>query len=59
MNVQTVDIRLHLERILGDEARLLAELELILSRESVVVRGDDAAAIENIGGSCQCTVSRA
>jgi flagella synthesis protein FlgN len=53
MSVQPADIRRHLERILGDEARLLAELEQILTRESAVVRGDDATAIENIGGSRQ------
>jgi flagellar biosynthesis protein FlgN len=50
MSVQPADIRRHLERVLGDEARLLAELEQILTREAAIVRGDDAAAIENIGG---------
>ena len=53
MGVQPADIRRHLDRILGDEARLLAELEQVLRRESDVVRGDDATAIENIGGSRQ------
>ncbi len=53
MSVQPADIRRHLDRILGDEARQLAELEQILRRESAVVRSDDASAIENIGGSRQ------
>ena len=56
MSVQPADIRRHLERLLGDEARLLGELEQILRRESEVVRGDDATAIENIGGSRQACV---
>lgn len=53
MSVQPADIRRHLERVLNDEARLLAELEQILTRETDVVRGEDAVAIENIGGSRQ------
>lgn len=53
MSVQPADIRRHMGRVLGDEARMLAELQLILSREAAVVRGDDPAAIENIGGARQ------
>jgi flagellar biosynthesis protein FlgN len=53
MSVQPGEVRQHLDRMLGDEARLLAELEQILRRESEVVRGDDSLAIENIGGSRQ------
>ena len=49
MSVQPGDIRQHLERVLNDEARHLAELERLLIRETVVVNGDDAAAIERIG----------
>jgi len=49
MNVQPGEIRQHLARVLDDEARQLAELEQLLIRETVVVNGDDAAAIERIG----------
>jgi flagella synthesis protein FlgN len=61
MDVQAADVRRHLERVLGDEARLLAELEQVLVREAAVVRGDDPAAIEQIGGSrheCVAALSR-
>jgi flagellar biosynthesis/type III secretory pathway chaperone len=51
MSVQPDVIRQHIDRILGEEAVLLAELEQVLTREAVAVRGDDAAAIENIGGA--------
>ena len=51
MSVQPADIRQHIERVLCDEAQLLSELEQLLQREADVVRGDDATAIENIGGS--------
>jgi flagella synthesis protein FlgN len=57
MDVQTSEIRRALERVLGDEARLLAELEQVLARESDVVRGDDPVAIERIGGSRHQCVS--
>ncbi len=57
MDVQTSGIRRALERVLGDEARLLAELEQLLTRESDVVRGDDPGAIERIGGSRHQCVS--
>lgn len=51
MGVQPADIRAHIERVLRDEAQLLAELEQILQRESAVVCGDDPGAIESIGGA--------
>ena len=57
MSVQASDVRRHLERVLGDETRLLGELERLLTRESDVVRGSDASAIENIGGTRHQCVS--
>lgn len=51
MGVRASDVRRHLERVLGEETRLLDELEQLLARESDVVRGSDASAIENIGGT--------
>lgn len=51
MSIQPADIRQHLERVLRDEAQLLVELEQLLQREADVVRGDDASAIESIGGA--------
>lgn len=51
MSIQPADIRQHIDRVLRDEAQLLAELEQLLQREAGVVRGDDPTAIENIGGS--------
>jgi flagellar biosynthesis/type III secretory pathway chaperone len=49
--VRPADVARHVERILGEEARLLGELEQLLRSEAEVVRGDDAAAIERIGSS--------
>ncbi len=49
--VRPADVQRHVERILGEEARLLGELERLLSAEAEVLRGDDAAAIERIGSS--------
>ena len=57
MGVQANDVRRHIERVLGDETRLLDELEQLLARESDVVRGTDASAIENIGGTRHQCVS--
>jgi flagellar biosynthesis/type III secretory pathway chaperone len=57
MDVQTSEIRRALERVLGDEARLLGELEQVLKRESDVVRGDDPGAIERIGSARHQCVS--
>ena len=51
MSIQPADIRRHIDRVLREEARLLAELEQVLQRETDVVRGDDPAAIEHIGAS--------
>lgn len=51
MSVQRNDIHRHLTRILAEERRLLGELESVLQRETEVLRGDDARAIERIGDS--------
>lgn len=51
-------VRAHLEELLQEEGRLLAELESILQRESAVVRGEDATAIEGIGTARQGCVER-
>jgi flagellar biosynthesis/type III secretory pathway chaperone len=51
MTVQRNDIHRHLTRILAEERRLLGELESVLQRETDILRGDDAQAIERIGDS--------
>ena len=51
MSVQPDEIRRHLQRVLADEARLLAQLEQILTAEAAVVGGSDATAIEHIGAA--------
>jgi flagellar biosynthesis protein FlgN len=51
MGIRPADIRRHIDRVLRDEARLLAELEQLLQREADVVRGEDPAAIEHIGAA--------
>jgi flagellar biosynthesis/type III secretory pathway chaperone len=51
MSVQRSDIHRHLTRILAEERRLLGELESVLQRETEILRGDDAQAIERIGDS--------
>jgi flagellar biosynthesis/type III secretory pathway chaperone len=43
------EVRPHLDRILADEFRLLAELERLLHAETVIVDGDDVEAIQNMG----------
>ena len=58
MGIEPEQIRLHLERVLGEESLLLAELERVLSSEAEVVRGNDPDAIENIGGNRQRCVAR-
>lgn len=57
IGVQASDVRRHLERVLADETRLLGELEQLLGREADVVRGEDAQAIESIGGTRHQCVS--
>jgi flagellar biosynthesis/type III secretory pathway chaperone len=49
--VRPADVQRHVERILGEEARLLGDLERLLRSEAEVLRGDDAEAIERIGSS--------
>jgi len=51
MSVQRTDVLQHLTRILADEARLLAELEVILGQETDVLKGEDAEAIARIGAN--------
>ncbi|HVO00352.1 MAG TPA: flagellar protein FlgN [Steroidobacteraceae bacterium] len=58
MGIQPEHIRLHLERVLGEESVLLAELEQVLAAEAAVVRGDDPGAIENIGANRHRCVAR-
>ncbi|HEX4024364.1 MAG TPA: flagellar protein FlgN [Steroidobacteraceae bacterium] len=49
--VQRDQIQPHLQRILAEESRLLAELEGLLQQETDILRGDDVAAIHRIGGA--------
>jgi flagellar biosynthesis/type III secretory pathway chaperone len=49
--VRPVDVQRHIDRILGEEARLLASLEQLLRSEAEILRSDDADAIERIGSS--------
>ena len=61
MSVQPRDVHQTLTRILTEEAGLLGELETILQQETEVLRGEDAAAIQRIGGNrhrCVDTLSR-
>ena len=61
MTVQRGDVHQTLTRILSEEAGLLGELEAILQRETEVLCGEDAAAIQRIGGNrhrCVYTLSR-
>jgi len=61
MNVQRSDVHKTLTRILAEEAGLPGELESILQWETEVLRGEDAAAIQRIGGTrhrCVDTLSR-
>jgi flagella synthesis protein FlgN len=61
MTVQRDDVHQTLTRILSEEAGLLGELESILQRETEVLCGEDAAAIQRIGGNrhrCVDTLSR-
>ncbi|HWW20387.1 MAG TPA: flagellar protein FlgN [Steroidobacteraceae bacterium] len=51
MSVSRDDVRQHLSRILAEEAQLLAELESVLERETDILVGDDAQAIQNIGSN--------
>jgi flagellar biosynthesis/type III secretory pathway chaperone len=49
MSVQRSEVHGHLQRVLAEEGRLLAELEGVLRQETSVLRGDDADAIARIG----------
>ena len=51
MSVQRSDVQQHLLRILTEESRLLGELEPVLRHETDILRGEDPAAIEHIGGN--------
>lgn len=49
-------MRAHLSQLLCEEGALLSQLESLLERETQVLRGNDAAAIEQIGATRQeCT----
>ncbi len=56
--VHSREFQPHLQRILVEEARLLAELEHLLQQETDVLRGDDIAAIHQIGGARQRCVEQ-
>jgi flagellar biosynthesis/type III secretory pathway chaperone len=61
MTVQRRDLFQTLTRMLAEESGLLGELETILQQETEVLRGEDAAAIQRIGGNrhrCVDTLSR-
>jgi len=49
--VRAADVQRHIERILGEESRLLGSLEQLLRSEAEILRGDDVEAIERIGSS--------
>jgi flagellar biosynthesis/type III secretory pathway chaperone len=48
----------HLQHILSEEARLLAELEDLLQQETGILRGNDIVAIQNIGAARQRCVEQ-
>lgn len=56
--VRPEQIQPHLQRILGEEAHLLAELQGLLERETTILQGDDVAAIQNIGSERHRCVER-
>ena|SRR5665213_1432 len=56
--VQRAQIQPHLQRILAEEAQLLAELEALLHQETQILQGDDLAAIHNIGAARHHCVDR-
>ena len=56
MTVQRSDVHEHLTRILSEEARLLGEFEAVLRQETQVLHGNDADAIQRIGGNRQSYV---
>jgi len=58
MSVQRADVQQHLQRILDEEARLLADLEIVLRQETEILRGEDHNAIQNIGASRHRYVDR-
>jgi flagellar biosynthesis/type III secretory pathway chaperone len=58
MSVAGPDVQQHLSRLLSEEAQLLVELESVLERETAIVSGDDAQAIELIGSNRHRYVDR-
>jgi|HubBroStandDraft_1064217.scaffolds.fasta_scaffold17545_3 flagellar biosynthesis/type III secretory pathway chaperone len=58
MSVSRSDVQRHLSRILAEEAQLLAELESVLEKETDIVSGDDAEAIQRIGSNRHQCVER-
>jgi flagellar biosynthesis/type III secretory pathway chaperone len=61
MTVQAGDVRTHVARLLADEAGLLLGFEKLLKQETLILRGDDTAAIERIGATrhaCMAELTR-
>ena len=50
MSVQRSEVYQHLDHILTEEGRLLAELEQLLQQETQSLQSDDLEAIRRIGG---------
>jgi flagellar biosynthesis/type III secretory pathway chaperone len=55
---QRDSVQPHLQRVLQEEARLLTELEGLLQQETVVLNGNDVAAIQTVGNARQRCVER-
>ncbi len=49
MSVQRAEVYAHLDHILAEERRLLAELEQLLQQETASLQGDDLGAMQRIG----------
>jgi flagella synthesis protein FlgN len=49
VSAEPADVRQHLNRILTDEGRLIAELERLLQQEVEILQGEDADQIARIG----------
>jgi flagellar biosynthesis/type III secretory pathway chaperone len=58
MSVARGDVQQHLSRILAEEAQLLADLESVLERETDILCGEDAEAIQRIGSNRHHCVDR-
>jgi flagellar biosynthesis/type III secretory pathway chaperone len=58
MSIDRSNVRQHLDRLLAEEAQLLAELKTVLEQETDIVRGDDTDAIQRIGSNRHRCVDR-